>query len=85
MQANWVGFCTKKLDALYAALENCRVEQNLNSRTGLDPPEFDGIKETIAVHSIKEEIRRLRLQRAQVTLGNEAGDAIWAEVIISHD
>jgi hypothetical protein len=71
LQANWVGFCTKKLEALHAALENCRIEQDLVSGRAHDPPELGGIKETSAIQSIKEEIRRLRLQRAQVCLGND--------------
>jgi hypothetical protein len=71
LQADWVGFCTRKLEALYAALENCRIEQDLVSGTTLLSPELGGIKETGAVQSIKEEIRRLRLQRAQVGLGND--------------
>ena len=68
LQANWVGFCSKKLEALYAALENCRIEQDLVSGTALHSRELGDIRETSAVQSIKEEIRHLRLQRAQVGL-----------------
>jgi hypothetical protein len=77
LQANWAGLCTKKLEALYAALENCRIEQDLVSGTALHPPELGGFKETSSVQSIKEEIRRLRLQRAQVVWG-----MIGAETVI---
>jgi hypothetical protein len=59
LQADWVKFFTKRLETLDAALENCRAEEGL---LGID---FIS-KESVAVQAIKDEIRRIRLQRAQV-------------------
>ena len=69
LQANWVNFCTKRLETLNAALINSWVE--MGWLPGSRSPET----ESPAAGKIREEIRRVTLQRAQVMRrqGLEAG------------
>jgi hypothetical protein len=58
-QADWVKFFTKRLETLDSALENCRAEEGLLGTDFMS-------KDSMALQAIKDEIRQIRLQRAQV-------------------
>ena len=73
-QANWVNFCSSKLETLHAALENVRKGEALEP-SGPGSAELvrsaDGVeanpRNLLQNEELQENIRRVRLQRAQVS------------------